>query len=35
MDSDCAQRDANTKSSERVGVGGFSVVSIQVYSVEL
>ena len=32
-----AQRDANTKSSEGVGVGvgGFSVVSIQVYSVEL
>ena len=32
---EAAQRDANTKSSERVGVGGFSVVSIQVYSVEL
>ena len=29
------QRDANTKSSEGFGVGGFSVVSIQVYSVEL
>ena len=29
------QRDANTKISEGVGGGGFPVVSIQVYSVEL
>ena len=30
-----AQRDANRRSSEGGGVGGFPVVSIQVYSVEL
>ena len=30
-----AQKDANWKGSEGVGVGEFPVVSIQVYSVEL
>ena len=30
-----AQKDANWKGGEGVGVGGFPVVSIQVYSVEL